>query len=952
MTIETLGAFRYIGLDADIGSLGGFTSIKAGAIFDAFDTQRKFVFDGSAWVEFTGSVAGDTLIFTGQSTDTKPTVDIPLGSRFVENDTGRTYVFDGIVWTYESIDDESANFNALESRSSFIQLFGDTFAIKPANTVFLLETLSDTSPTAGTSLTNNGAIDLTRLEDNIPLRGFLVPSLNGTNQFFSLPTENKVEVGVGGFVSSIQFRATKQDATQYIYSYGDINVSEQHWSLRVDAGNTIAMVIDDGSTTATATTSEPLRYHDGELHTATTIWQPTVGVFLFIDGELVASDTTALPTLTLNNVGTFLNIGTRRNAGATSQFFEGQVSNFQLYQADPADATIPPDFNLPAILHAGIRESANVGGITIDIQTGSRINNWWFNANNTNLDFMTSVINVSEGFYDLTQLYTKSTNSGIVEVSIDGQVLSTIDRDDALSTFNHQDTVSGIFLSGGTHILKIQVNGTTGGQFSAITNMIELIKRDGKDEGDDEATSGVLFGDELIQRSVPSGAGLILAVTTTAVYNSRIAQNGLANANDGDFFEGDIFLKKGLYKITITHANNTNQGIIDVFFGGVKVFDQLDTNGGSANNVQDTRQAFLEGGKTTVKVLVNGTTGTDFIFSINSIRFELVTGKSNGDVVNIFAADEDIQVISGDAFPVLVTDISRFNNTRFTNSAGTNIGDKYSWNRYFSGGTYKVEFIANANLDRAEIDIGFGGIADNIFDNLNYTTGGDNTKRTTTVTIPRGNQLITYEVVLATAGDAKALTRLQFTKIGTVISAENDDSSDPVHGALVPLAKFVNPNLASPFSHTFDLGGVGIDTDGKYSKVIVIAKGETGAGSTASLQAEINGENTTGEIFQQGTDANAGTLTGINESTLTFIQLIDIITANDSFNAELEIFSKLNGNLPINGTFHGFLENNIDYSGGWLIDLFDHTNIFQIIIRQTNGAWKVGSSIEVYGVKR
>jgi len=150
MAITTLGAFRYVGLDTDIPTLP--LSIEAGAIFDAYDTNRKFVFNGSGWVEFSGTVPGDTVIFNGQSTDTKPTMDVPFAARFFENDTGKTYFWDGANWKYESQDDESANFNALESRSSFVQLFGDTFAQKAATTLYLLENLNDTSPTAGTLL--------------------------------------------------------------------------------------------------------------------------------------------------------------------------------------------------------------------------------------------------------------------------------------------------------------------------------------------------------------------------------------------------------------------------------------------------------------------------------------------------------------------------------------------------------------------------------------------------------------------------------------------------------------------------------------------------------------------------------------------------------------------------------------------------------------------------------
>lgn len=50
MVLLTIGAFRYSGVDTDIGSLP--INIEAGAIFDAVDTLRKFVFNGTNWNEF------------------------------------------------------------------------------------------------------------------------------------------------------------------------------------------------------------------------------------------------------------------------------------------------------------------------------------------------------------------------------------------------------------------------------------------------------------------------------------------------------------------------------------------------------------------------------------------------------------------------------------------------------------------------------------------------------------------------------------------------------------------------------------------------------------------------------------------------------------------------------------------------------------------------------------
>ena len=59
MTLIQIGALRFHGLDADIASLPIGNSTLFGAIFDAVDTVRKFVFDGTAWVEFVSGTGED-----------------------------------------------------------------------------------------------------------------------------------------------------------------------------------------------------------------------------------------------------------------------------------------------------------------------------------------------------------------------------------------------------------------------------------------------------------------------------------------------------------------------------------------------------------------------------------------------------------------------------------------------------------------------------------------------------------------------------------------------------------------------------------------------------------------------------------------------------------------------------------------------------------------------------
>lgn len=42
--------------------------------------------------------------YIGLSTETKPTIDVPVGSEFYETDTGDLYVFSGSAWVFKVID--------------------------------------------------------------------------------------------------------------------------------------------------------------------------------------------------------------------------------------------------------------------------------------------------------------------------------------------------------------------------------------------------------------------------------------------------------------------------------------------------------------------------------------------------------------------------------------------------------------------------------------------------------------------------------------------------------------------------------------------------------------------------------------------------------------------------------------------------------------------------------
>ena len=159
-----------------------------------------------------------------------------------------------------------------------------------------------------------------------------------------------------------------------------------------------------------------------------------------------------------------------------------------------------------------------------------------------------------------------NTTYGIIEIQIDGITYNTADFNAALSR-NIKEETKGIFLSAGTHIIKIVSPRTTSGQHSWVIQIIELIKRDGENQGDDEATSLLLFGEELQQKA---DVAITSNVLSSQPYNTQTFQ---VVAGTGQGREGDVFLKRGTYNITLGDDTQTNRAGKSLFVGGVTVFD-------------------------------------------------------------------------------------------------------------------------------------------------------------------------------------------------------------------------------------------------------------------------------------------------------------------------------------------------------------------------------------------
>ena len=842
---------------------------------------------------------------------------------------------------------EIKNKYANQPRSSVIQLLGDTFAKTPLTRGYLLEDLND--DTGGNALTNNGSISLARVEDDLPLRGFPVPTLNGTDQYFSKATDADLEIGTNSFLAGIWFKTTTKATGMQLLCYGDVAVTKQNWRIAINSQNRILAEIDDGTNAKSVIdTDRQGRFQDGKWHIAMMFADKNTNTMYLLVGEsttnlvLVGSVDISSVTGTLTGTGEQLTIGARKNGTAIQERWSGQISNFFLYDM----AAGSEDYNLPSVLAAGIRESAfgSAGSLSLLLSTNRRLNSLFLLSNN-NFAHTTGVIHTDEGFYDLLELYTTNSNHAISEISIDGIIYSITDRYSTSAAYNVKKITRGIFLSEGSHIFKFKHNGKNASSsgFFSTTNMIELIKRDGTNK--DGATSFNLFGDEINERT--NNSNITGAVQANSIFNNIFGTHSTANASNGDFTEGDLYLKRGLWKITYTGVISSDFGQLDVDFGSVKVFDQLDLyNSTVQRNRRFTRFVRLDGGKTGIKLAVNGknSSSTDFRFELNSLRGELVSGNGMGDKVEIFGFDDDFETVNGASpFSSSIATSHRFNGRALMVNANLT---EHLYRRYFSGGVYRVKFIHPSQTNLGILDVGLdtNGATD-IFNQLDQYSAAakGNAETFTTIQIARGFHDIHFKTNgknSSSIGYYNMIQLLQFQLIARNGSTEDEDSEN---GNEVLLARYIARKAEG--SAVFDLADV--DMFNKYSQLKILFDGEITA--ELKLQCKINGIGGTNNT-SKGFKASGSTLTSIAPGAAAQLQFAGTSTA--FANARLHGEANFQWNEAGTPRFMGeskFYNSGADWDEMAHFVVDSSGKLKSLEVKTSTSTWKTLSKIEIKG---
>ena len=322
--------------------------------------------------------------------------------------------------------------------------------------------------------------------------------------------------------------------------------------------------------------------------------------------------------------------------------------------------------------------------------------------------------------------------------------------------------------------------------------------------------------------------------------------------------------------------------------------------------------------------------------------------------VTINPFDQDAIIVNG-AVATFETDISaRFNGYTDTFPSQADL-DERKYVRYFpKSGTYRVKHIGIYLTTSAKVDIGINKLGEtknttNIFNQLDTYNAGNlyNQISHSIISVPRGYN----EINVKTNG--KNASSTDYRNLQQLIEFELIDEH-PVNGedgiaqinqsSHVLLAKYKCEIAES--TKTFNFADI---LDSKFSEIIVKINGEMTA--SAQLQMTINGNGA--NYLQLGNRSVGGTNTAINITTgaVLAIASVTILSGATTFYTETKI-QKDEAGIWSGGwsEAQGFSVGS-EYSG-WNNSVASTTKLTALVISTSTSTWKVGTTIEIYGVRK
>lgn len=320
------------------------------------------------------------------------------------------------------------------------------------------------------------------------------------------------------------------------------------------------------------------------------------------------------------------------------------------------------------------------------------------------------------------------------------------------------------------------------------------------------------------------------------------------------------------------------------------------------------------------------------------------------------AQDCDTQIVNGvsTGFTRNVTTSSIKNSILFQDTSADLDQWKYE-RKVKKSGTYLVTYYNFKDTDKGKLHCGVNRVGKprdtaNIafaLDHYNNTTQF-NQKYQTTVQIARGLNEFNFKVNGKNASASAyriGFQFMEFTLIDEHPVAGEDAPAQINQGSMVLLA--AHRAEVAESTKTFNLADINSD---KYSEITVkINQGE--ATASLELRAVINGLGT--NYIQKGHSSIGGTVNGINITTGATLRLAStsIITGATTFNGEFTV--KKDGLGVWRGGKTEFVGHAVGIEEtGWSHAAATATKLSAITISTSTSTWKVGTTIEIFGVKR
>ena len=318
--------------------------------------------------------------------------------------------------------------------------------------------------------------------------------------------------------------------------------------------------------------------------------------------------------------------------------------------------------------------------------------------------------------------------------------------------------------------------------------------------------------------------------------------------------------------------------------------------------------------------------------------------------VAIFWTDQDAQTVKGNNIANNVDATNRFNGYMAQSTSGAT-DDSYKWNRYFEkGGLYKFRLIYSLGTNLGKINIGLDSSATYFVNSLDCynAIGSNNRVLEVLATIPKGYHDITIQLNGKNASSSNyffIIPAIMFDLVQEYYEGiyQDDRPLQVNQGSLVLLGRHIAAIAESTF--TFNFADVKYT---KYSEILIKVNG--GATASLELQAVINSLNS--GISQNGFTAIGASLTVVNLSSRSSIQLAStsVLTGATDFVGTILLKRNASGIWEVaDCDFTGYAVGKEVTSAS--LGSPTLTTLNTLVIQTSTSTWKVGTEFEIYGVK-